>query len=141
MAIPTHVQRHLEALGRWNTDGISRKAQMRACKCGQPVLTALDHDRTAMVAKCDPTPLNVLGELTALMAGHDTWRLSWNYDHWEIDARDQLNIAAHPAGTKPGVEILRGHLCHSPPIAEEHSRPPIRVKKKESEKKNDEPDF
>jgi hypothetical protein len=110
--IPTWLQQHLEAIGAWNADGVTRRATARRCRsCRAPTLAGLDHHAAALPVRCDPTPLNALGELQALMAGHSTYRLAWLIDHYELDYRSHFDIRAHPAGTDKQSEVIREHKC------------------------------
>jgi hypothetical protein len=90
---------HLQQLGAWNNDGISRAARLHHCgHCGAPVLRGLDGDRAAMVATCQPQDIDHFGEYLALKLGLCTYTVRTTHIggkaavvldpryHWDIDA-------------------------------------------------------
>lgn len=106
------IEASMRARGLWNEDGIARRARARLCpKCGDPIMVGLDADVAAYPAKCDPTPLNALGEVQALMTGRATWHLNYIGGRYEINYRYAEHIKAHPAGSDPRVEVLAEHKC------------------------------
>lgn len=111
MSIPGWLQQHLTDLGRWNADGVSRAVRARVCRCGTRTLRALDDDICGLPVTVDPGPLDVLGEMQALISGRATYRLLHIANRWEIDRRTQFDIAAQPAGT---VNVLAAHQCGQP---------------------------
>jgi hypothetical protein len=111
------VKASLIARGLWDADGITRKARGRLCsQCGAPVIVGLDHDRCAMAVFLDPSPVNVLGEAMALLAGRQSYSLRWVGGHYEIDVRYPEHITGSPAGTNSRLEVLATHVCHSAPL-------------------------
>ena len=115
MTMPAHIRLHLEHQGILTPDGISRRAHTRYCRhCRRPVMTGLDHDHVAATATCDPTPLDALGELTALMNGRPTYELTWTRERgYVLDHRDQFRIRGRPAGTWRDGDVLAEHKCES----------------------------
>jgi len=99
---------HLITQGFITEGRIGRKIQNRRCKkCKAHIITALDADMIALLAECDPTPLTLQGEITALVQGRWTYRLQ--YEH--LNRRYQLEIAATPANT---TTVLQQHQCPNP---------------------------
>lgn len=111
--LPDWLIANLQALGRFNSDGIKRSAKMGTCPdCGRPILRGLDGDRAAMVAICDPYEIDLNGELIALALGLRTYSLtrtqSGSSAAWNLDVRlptvcaqdNQRNaiVAAHRCG-------------------------------------------
>lgn len=111
MTIPAWLQNHLEALGRWDTDGIRRAAAARLCRCGARILAALDDDVAALPVRADPAPLDAAGELAALMQGRATFRLQHNNGKWELDRRSVFDIQQQPAEE---THVLPEHKCGRP---------------------------
>lgn len=104
------LRRHLETIGAWNADGISRRASARRCAdCGAWTLAGLDDPRCAGAAVVDTTPLNTLGEAVALLAGRTTYTLSRRAGRLELDHRHQWAIGA---GTPDG-DVVAEHRCHA----------------------------
>lgn len=92
-------------------DGTGRRARTMLCRrCGAPIFAGLDDDRTAFTARVDTNPLDVNGELVAVMTGRRTYRLSWR-GRYELDPRTAIEISAQPAGD---VEVLAEHRCGQP---------------------------
>jgi hypothetical protein len=108
---PTALTAHLERLGYANTDGIHRAAHMTRCPhCRASRMSGLNAETAAMPAHCDPTPLNALGELQAVLASHYTCTLTWNGQRYELDHRDEHRMRSHPPG--PGqYDVLAQHVC------------------------------
>lgn len=123
--IAPHLRAHLTAIGRWNVDGISRRATARHCPtCGLVILAGLDDDVAARPARTDPTPLSRLGEVAALILGRTTYQLRWLAGRYQLDSRETWTIRAHPAGTGPG-DVLAEHVCGSAlPAAPTQITPP-----------------
>lgn len=110
--IPAWLQRHLEQTDRWDADGIRRAASNSRCRdCRAPILTGLDADRVALVARCDPQPVSPIGEVIALATGRPTYNLSYTAGRLQIDHRDQWRIASRH---RDRGHVLAEHRCHSP---------------------------
>lgn len=115
--IPAWLERLLDAQGKLNRDGISRKARAGFCRsCGQVVMRGLDADVAGLPVACDPTPLDRLGEALALLGHRETFELRWTGRTYELDHRDASKIAARPAGTARHVDVLAAHSCDSAPL-------------------------
>lgn len=133
------IRRSLVERGVMTEGGTTRKARGRSCPhCGAPVLAGLDDDRCAKEAVVDPTPVNALGEATALLQNRFTYSLRWA-DAYYLDPRDQWNIAASPAGTDPRIEIVVQHKCGTQLAATMHTISTVGPKIKEIT--GDEPPF
>jgi hypothetical protein len=109
----TRLTHLLTERGLITTDGITRRARAHLCPtCRQPTIAGLDHDRTAATARCDPQPLNALGELAATLTHRQTYSLTWRYNRWELDPRWPEHITAHPAGQPDNhFDVLAEHTC------------------------------
>lgn len=106
------IQRRRLAAGLVDAEGTSRKVRARTCaRCSAPVLGALDGAWLAVTVSLDPTPVDVMGELLAVIAGRGTWRLSWCGGHYEVDPRTAIEIERTPPTE---VEVLAGHRCGEP---------------------------
>jgi hypothetical protein len=137
------IESSLRARGLWNEDGISRRARARFCrKCRAPIMVGLDSDVMGTAAVCDPAPINVLGEVQALMTGRATYALRWLGGRWEIDHRDSFQIKGSPAGSNPRYEVLAEHRCHAPINAANMRAPYLeRPGDKKAESDDDNPPF
>lgn len=83
-------------------------------KCGAPVMRGPSGAFTAVV---DPAPLTAVGELAAVLAGRQTYRLRWTAGtYYELWFREALDMRASPPGTDPLVDVVVGHQCHAPPL-------------------------
>jgi hypothetical protein len=110
--MPDWLQRHLEDIGVMAPGGITRAARARWCRrCHGPIMSGLDGDRIAAVVEVDPAPLDAAGELLALMSGASTYDLAWRGGRYEIDPRTRYEIAGWPPGSRPGVDVVRAHIC------------------------------
>ncbi len=74
-------------------------------------MAGLDHDVAARAVRCDPTPLNRLGEAWAQMSDRCTYALTWRADHYELDHRYAGHIDMKPAASVATEEILTEHIC------------------------------
>lgn len=105
--MPTWLRRRLEATGKWDSDGTTRAARARTCRrCHTRVLVGLDADRCAMTATVDVDELDPVGELTALLAGRETYTLAKDGPRLVLDFRDQWRIAGAPRGP-----VFATHIC------------------------------
>lgn len=126
MTIPAWLQRHLEATGQANPDGIARQVRTRACRrCGQTILAGLDADRGALAAEADPTPIDTLGEALALATGRATYDAVTAGGRLELDRRGQARVEAPRK-----YPVLAEHRCgvplpadHDPPTPRRHPEP------------------
>lgn len=119
--IPRWLQAHLEATGRWDTDGVRRAVAARLCPtCGRRILTGLDDDRTAWPARVDPTPLDPTGEALAQLTGRATYALARRGDRYELDHRDASAIRHQPAGSGT-FDVVAAHHCHAASLPEVES--------------------
>lgn len=110
--IPNWLRRQLEAAGRWNVDGVSRRMSAGHCRtCHAQVVRGLDADVAAITVTADPQPIDQLGEALALLSGRGTWSLLQRDGHWSLSPRDQWRIAAQKPAT-----VLAEHRCGSPPL-------------------------
>ena len=78
-----------------------RGASASLCRCGQTIMTGLDGDVMARAVKIDVVPLSALGEVVALLAGRETFSLSWiaGRGRYEIDVRYCEEIRGIPPGS------------------------------------------
>lgn len=105
------LKRHLEAAGYIDGDGIGRRVQSRFCRvCHRPTLTAADAPMAGHTVRVDPTPLDAMGELAALLAGCSTFDLSWAGERYELDFRYEWHIRGAPPGTGRS-DVLAEHRC------------------------------
>lgn len=117
--IPTWLQRHLEATGRWNSDGVARRVSGGHClDCRAQVIRGLDSDPAGLPVTCDPQPLDQLGEALALVAGRSTYGLTRTADRWQLDQRSRWRIA----GGRRAL-VLAAHRCGAPPLPAEPPEP------------------
>jgi len=109
------LKRHLEATGRWNADGISRRLRARRCRdCQTMVLAGLDADQCAFATFVDPAPISALGEALAVLADRHTYDLRRVGPQFELDHRCALNISKRPAdGTR---DVHASHRCGASPL-------------------------
>lgn len=102
------------------SSGNSDTARIRRCPgCGARVLVGLDDSVCAFRAVADPTPLDPLQELAALLLTRDTYRLH-SAPKVRLRRRDRWQIAALPAGV---VVVLPEHSCGHPLAAEPEPKP------------------
>lgn len=121
--IPTWLQAHLDSLGLWNTDGISRRARGRHCRtCRAPILTGLDDDRCGLPVTADPAPIDEVGELIALAAGRRTFDLrqrpTLRLNHrptWRIGKPRQHDVLAEHRCGEPHLPTTSSRLTPPPP--------------------------
>lgn len=107
---PDWLRDHLIRAGHITETGLTRHARLRRCHCGLWTLSALDGDRCALEAHCDPRPLTPIGEALAWLDHRRTWSLT-RTRRFELDPRDQHTITHHPAGTQPRCDVLAQHAC------------------------------
>jgi len=99
--------------------GTTRRAQPRLCRtCNAHVVTGLDADLAALDILADPTPLDQLGELTALIQGRPTYTLEHDGPRLVLNYRDSGRIRHRPPG---GIryDVLPAHACGRPLAAVE----------------------
>jgi hypothetical protein len=123
--MPEWLVRHLETIGAMGNDRIGRGARPARCRhCSCSILTGLDGDRAAGVARVDPLPLAPMGEALAILAGRSTYALHVGAGRCELQIRDQWQIAGTPAGTR--YDVMAAHVCGGPnlPEAPTVNRPP-----------------
>jgi hypothetical protein len=101
----------LETTGKLGRDMIGRAAKVSRCdQCGALILTGLDGDRCAGVARVDTTALAPIGEAVAIIAGRATYALYRITGRVELTRRDRWSIAGAPAGTRP-YDVVAAHTC------------------------------
>ncbi len=93
--------------GSGNTD---RARPGRCPACGASVLVGLDDTVAAFRAVADPTPLDRAGEVAALLADRDTYRLT-DPPRVSLRRRDRWQITGAPADT---CVVVPAHSCHAP---------------------------
>lgn len=109
--IPPAVRQALIDAGKLTPDGLGRAAQLRTCpRCRQWVVVGLDDDRCALVVKCDPVTIDVLGEALTFVSGRSTYEL-WGK---ELVRRDAFKITA--GMRKP---VIPEHECGKPKVADQ----------------------
>lgn len=114
--MPRWLKHLLLEAGHLTSDGATRAAHATRCRrCNAPIVIGLDHERTALTARCDPQPLNPEGEYRALLAGRTTYTITWRYSRYELDNREPEHITAHPAGHPDNrFDVLATHTCRQP---------------------------
>lgn len=126
MTIPAWLNRHLEAIGQANTDGISRTAKARRCpRCKTVILAGLDAPRCAFAVRVDPHPLDANAELASLLIGRPTYRATAVGPNYELDHRAWWNLRHSPPSDD--VLVLAAHRCGQPlsaaPMPDPHPIP------------------
>lgn len=108
--LPPRIRQQLLDSGAIGTDRLSRKARPRRCgKCGRLTIAGMID---AFPAHCDPFPLNQLGELNVLIAGHLTFRLfQVAGSNYELAFRWAESVRGSPAGTAASFDVLGAHRC------------------------------
>ena len=107
-----------------------RRAQTRPCpRCKNQVLTGLDDDACAMDAAVDLPPLTSYTEALALIAGLQTYEVTWNGPRgYHIDKRPIWHISHIPAGEKGYADgrrtIHAEHQCNNPTPKTNGAPPP-----------------
>lgn len=79
-------------------------------------MTGADAPRCGVTVALDPVPLDVLGELRAVMDGLATFDLSFTGGRYEIDRRDQWRIEGNPP-CSGNFDVLAEHRCQRYNIA------------------------
>lgn len=116
MSSSTWLRDYLIRAGHMTEKGLTRRAQIRHCaRCGLALLTGLDAEMCALEAVCDPSPLSPLGEALALVEGRRTWALHSEGGRWVLNPREEDQIIAEPATSRPRQDVLRQHRCGTPP--------------------------
>jgi hypothetical protein len=126
VTVPEWLARYLETTGKLGRDMIGRAAKVSRCdQCGALILTGLDADRCAGVARVDTTALAPIGEAVALIAGRATYALYRVTGRVELTRRDRWSIAGSPAGTRP-YDVVAEHTCAAvdlPSLPSAYDRP------------------
>lgn len=92
--------------------GATRTARARYCeRCRAHIFRGLDADWGSLSRDIDPHPLTRLGEVAVLLAGRRTFTLRFLYSQFVIDPRNRFVIAAEPAGSVPGADVVVQHDC------------------------------
>lgn len=107
---------HLLAAGHVTETGLTRRARVRACRCGAPILAGLDADLLAFEVQVDPIPLTAIGEALAQVEGRATFELWGAGGHYELEPRTSRRIA-HFSPSTHRVDLLRAHLCRGRDLA------------------------
>lgn len=103
--------------------GISRRARTRTCHgCHAEVITGFDDEDGGYPEIADPQPLNELGEAVAILEGRHTATLNPYRDGRAINRRPTDSIRRRPAGRTTFEDVLREHVCNTPPVP-----PPLRA--------------
>lgn len=118
-----------------------RNAASRKCRsCKTPVLIGPNDDLAAFIVTVDPTPLSLLGEALALLAGRDTYHLRATRGGGRyLNRRDRWQIAGQPAGSSERLwpfDVVAGHVCNSPPLPGIESQLPSKSERKDSDNAN-----
>lgn len=113
--MPAWLRQLLISQGHLTSDGAARAAHASFCRrCGAHTMIGLDHDHSALTARCDPQPLNALGEWHALLAGRATYALTRRHTRYELDHREAQHIQAKPAGRPDNhFDVLAEHVCEN----------------------------
>jgi hypothetical protein len=115
----TRLRDHLINTGAMTPNGTTRRAQPRLCHtCDAHVITGLDDNIAALAVIADPTPLDQLGELTALTQGRRTFTLETDGPRLVLNYRDAGRIQHRPpCGHR--YDVLPSHTCGRPlPVIE-----------------------
>ena len=96
--------------------------------CGRPTLLGRPADNVSWDVRCDPEPLDKLGEVLALLAGRDTFCLRLHgFTRVAIDERSLFARVLSPAG-KCDVDVVVEHRCDSPPDCLTHAPSVLNLK-------------
>jgi len=92
-------------------------------------MTGLDGDVMARAVKIDVVPLSALGEVVALLAGRETFSLSWiaGRGRYEIDVRYCEEIRGIPPGSTVNADVVAAHRCGAPALPRLMTGIPSRV--------------
>lgn len=92
--------------------GATRNARLSRCQnCKAPIIIGLcNPDFGTWAVELNPTALSAAGELDAIFAGRQRYRLIPHGGRWEIAARDIFTLRAEPAGTTR-EDICVNHIC------------------------------
>lgn len=105
--IPNWLEQHLERTGRLNRDGIARGIRTRRCgTCGQQLVTGLDADVAGLPVKCDPHPIDQLGEALATLTGRQTYDVVGTLGRLVLEPRRPQHIERNRR-----YPILAAHTC------------------------------
>lgn len=113
MTTPAWLQAHLETIGQANNDDTTLRPRTDHCRCGTPVIRALDADVAGYPRTLDARPLTTLGETTTLLTGGRTATLRRLAPGLRLYARSHWDIGNHPPDA-PGrdYDVLADHRCH-----------------------------
>lgn len=92
--------------------GPHRAAHLAKCGCGAPLICGLDADNAAILARCDPTPIDEFGEAIALMNGRPTYDLTGDSRRKELEYRYEWSIKRPRK-----YSVLAAHKCGTPPLS------------------------
>jgi hypothetical protein len=93
----------------WTPERLSTRARLEPCpKCHALVIRALDGPVAAIDVRCDPTPLDLIGELSIRLQGRATYDLIGRTDRKELAYRDEWRIK------KREWPVLPKHICPGP---------------------------
>lgn len=105
---------HLTRAGHLDETGLSRRARPRPCPlCRTWTVAGIDDDIAAFSTHADPTPLNQLGEVAALIAGRRTVELVHTGGRLQLEQRWADHIETRPAG-QGRYDVLAVHACGQP---------------------------
>lgn len=83
-------------------------------RCGVPTIVGRPSDMIGWDVRCDPQPLDKLGEVLALMSGRATFCLRlYGLSVVVIDERDIFAKVGSPAG-RCDVDVIVEHHCEFP---------------------------
>lgn len=113
--VPDWLKAHLTQLGRWDSDGVSRRARLRVHTCGEPIVVGLDSERGGLAVAAQPDALDEVGELLAVVAGRGTYALrGLEIARPELDRRVSFHITGSPAGSARAPYVVGEHRCGDP---------------------------
>lgn len=133
-AMPAHVVAHLIAVGRIDSDGVSRSAHASRCACGEMTFVGLDHDKCAMTVRVDASPLARAGEVEALLTGRSTYELAHTGRGYRIDPRRAAHIRKRPAGSLRSADVVAEHRCTTDPLTSTATRILTRQERSQDER-------
>lgn len=115
--MPRWLADHLET--EQGAEPGARYAKARRCKCAAMTLQGLDADVAALHVTVDPEPLNIEGELAALLTTRRTYTLrpvntsSGKIRH-ELTHRPSWRITGTPPRIGAPYDVLVSHRCGAP---------------------------
>lgn len=112
---PEWLVRHLERVGREDTDRVRRSVRLRSCPvCAEAVLVGLDAEVAALAVTLDVRALDRRDELVALLTQRATFELIPARGRFVLEHRHADLIRGRPADPQSRYPVLVEHRCYVP---------------------------